>query len=939
MKKIVSSLLFFALALSAMAVPAYPDLVVFRQPGNRDITISIYLKGDEKVHWAETEDGYSLLHGDDGCLMYATKDENGDMVATDMIATEKEMRSAEVVEFLSKTPKHLRFSKRQIAELLSIWKQIDDSKKGPKSMSNVLGEKKFLVILFAFNDKEFIYNKMDIKRLFNQVNYSTNGSTGSVHDYYYDVSGGLFSLTVDVVGPYTGTRNMAFYGNTNYGYQVFAREAVDSAAGHVDFSEYDNDNDGFIDGLHIIFAGVGEESGGGSDCIWSHKSYIYDPPIYNNTVVDVYSCSPECQGTSSDLTTIGVICHELGHVFGAPDYYDTDYEESGGQFPGLGNWDVMSSGSYNNGGKRPAHHNPYTKIYIYKWRDCDTLDGSATKIVMDPVEEGGKIYRVNTSTNRDFFLLENRQAVKWDKSLPGHGMLVYHVHPAAHGASVHNYQHPQQIYILAKPGNNNESCPNSSPSSYGILNNEDTPYPGQSGRRDSLTDNSTPWFRPWSGQANNTPLYNISENTSTKQVLFTVQYLSPDPLAATAEGVDRESVVLDWTPYGSMNVMVVMSTEEGAFGVPNGFYLEGDTVDGGGIVIYKGGATSKLVNGLQVGNTYHFRIYSIDRQGRYSDGIDVAGSPIDCDIDEWGTEDFEAQAIDMAPNCWTGTWIVDSLMGQQSLMTRMADSGSVAGWSMISSKPFVIDPISDAVLKFRTHFDGTCNENTTLVTEYRASLSQPWVVLDSLKWHIGMATWKNVFLPMPEAGNYSRIRFSAYTGEGQRIAVDDIEIITGALINADCDANGSIYPSGYIVKPDNDTIDFTIIPISGYGLEAIMLDNRQVMPSLVTSNNDGTYSYRYGTNGGSHTIYAKFERQTGIETVDKSVMVIYPNPSSGTINIEVSQKGKAELYDVRGKRVAAIDLNAGHNTMDLSNMPKGIYIIRHQGNVTKIVKK
>jgi len=141
------------------------------------------------------------------------------------------------------------------------------------------------------------------------------------------------------------------------------------------------------------------------------------------------------------------------------------------------------------------------------------------------------------------------------------------------------------------------------------------------------------------------------------------------------------------------------------------------------------------------------------------------------------------------------------------------------------------------------------------------------------------------------------------------------------------------------VKPDNDTIDFTIIPISGYGLEAIMLDNRQVMPSLVTSNNDGTYSYRYGTNGGSHTIYAKFERQTGIETVDKSVMVIYPNPSSGTINIEVSQNGKAELYDVRGKRVAAIDLNAGHNTMDLSNMPKGIYIIRHQGNVTKIVKK
>ena len=657
MRKILVSFLLFFAATTAMAVPAFPDMVVFRQPCNRETTVSIYLKGDERVHWAETVDGYSLLHGDDGSLMYAMRDENGNMIASNLLATEKEMRSQEVRDFLEKTPKHLRFSKRQIDELLNIWKQVENAKSGPKTMTNVLGEKKFLVILFAFNDKSFTFNKLDFKRLFNQVNYTTHGSTGSVHDYYYDVSGGLFSLSVDVVGPYTGMYNMAHYGNSNNGYQDFANEAVEMASADVDFSRYDNDGDGYIDGLHIIFAGVGEEAGGGADCIWSHKWNIFNAPEYNNTIVDVYSCSPECSGSDgTELTAIGVICHELGHVFGAPDYYDTDYEGSGGQFPGLGSWDIMSGGSWNRGGRTPAHHNPYTKLYIYNWKTCDTIDATAARYIMNPVETGGEIHRVNTSTNGDFFLLENRQPIKWDVGVPGHGMLVYHIHPSAHGASVSNYRHPQQIYILAKPYNPTDSMPNSSPTSYGILGHTDTPYPGASGMRDSLTDNSAPWFRPWSMAKNNTPIYNISENETTQQVFFTVQKLSPDPTSATVIGVDRQSVVVDWTPYGNMNVLVVMSTEEGAFGIPSGMYNVGDSVDGGGVVIYRGSGKTAIANGLTTGTTYYFKIFSIDRRGRYSDGITTAGSPIDCDITEWVNEDFEEYTLGNMPGCWNGTW-------------------------------------------------------------------------------------------------------------------------------------------------------------------------------------------------------------------------------------------------------------------------------------------
>ena len=85
--------LFFLLLLtvffygSVMAVPAFPEKIIFTQPGS-ETTVSIYLKGDERVHWAETVDGYSLLHSSNGSLVYARCNDNGDMVATDFLATE-----------------------------------------------------------------------------------------------------------------------------------------------------------------------------------------------------------------------------------------------------------------------------------------------------------------------------------------------------------------------------------------------------------------------------------------------------------------------------------------------------------------------------------------------------------------------------------------------------------------------------------------------------------------------------------------------------------------------------------------------------------------------------------------------------------------------------------------------------------------------------------
>ena len=80
-KTLIIAMVLTLTTVSAWAVPAFPDMIVFHQP-NSEITVNIYLKGDERVHWAESEDGYTLVHSEDGSLVYATTDGMGNLMPT-----------------------------------------------------------------------------------------------------------------------------------------------------------------------------------------------------------------------------------------------------------------------------------------------------------------------------------------------------------------------------------------------------------------------------------------------------------------------------------------------------------------------------------------------------------------------------------------------------------------------------------------------------------------------------------------------------------------------------------------------------------------------------------------------------------------------------------------------------------------------------------------
>ncbi|MBP5759553.1 MAG: M6 family metalloprotease domain-containing protein, partial [Bacteroidales bacterium] len=410
--------------------------------------------------------------------------------------------------------------------------------------------------------------QQQISNMFNQVNYSAENARGSVHDYYHEASYGKLNLVADVVGPYTCDYNSRHYGNHGQGNaqqgSEFATEALRKAvAGGANFAQYDSDNDGAVDCVHIIFAGYGQEAGGGDSVIWSHKWSASERVVNNGKYAQIYSCSPELSGNARNnaqhkISHIGVSCHEIGHVLGAPDFYDTDYGTNG-QYPGMGNWDIMAGGSWNGttgeAGNAPPHHNPYTKAYIYHWVTPVVLSGYDTLTIQPMYRDSNAFYQINTATTNEYYLIANRQKFGFDTTCPGHGLMFYHVHSALRpGSSSVNATHPQQLYPVCATATTRIPVDSAS---YGNINTNECPYPGQ-GNRTSFTDFTTPASISWSGLNSNMPIRQITENNGNHTITFIYgNRLSPTCQAPTNLHIDAitdDHVDLSWQNNSSATV-------------------------------------------------------------------------------------------------------------------------------------------------------------------------------------------------------------------------------------------------------------------------------------------------------------------------------------------------------------------------------------------------
>jgi M6 family metalloprotease-like protein/uncharacterized repeat protein (TIGR02543 family) len=848
---LLSLLLLVALLLpvNSVAVVAYPHPVEFKLPDGT--TITIQLMGDEKVKWAETLDGYSILLNKEGFYEYAMLNESGDMVRSGIRAYNLKERSSSEKAFASGLSKRVTFSKSQVSIMKQIWEI--NQKEATKAFPTT-GARKLICILIGYTDLAFTKTKAEFENLFNQVGYSAGGATGSVKDYYLENSYNQFNLTVDVAGPYTASQNMAYYGaNDISGYDVRPRELVSEAINFADptvnFADYDNDSDGWVDGVYIIYAGYGEEAGASANAIWAHAWSLASSVLKDGVYLQRYSCSAELRSnTGSTITAIGVICHEFGHVLGAPDYYDTDYT-TGGQFSGTGQWDMMASGSWNNDGVTPAHHNGFTKVYYYQWAEATVISDGATITLYNAAENTNSFYRYNTTTSGEFFLLENREKHLFDAYIPGSGMIIYHAHStvfSAGSSNTINDTHPQKMYPVAQ---NATQDPTSTPSTYGTINAATCTWTGTG--KTEFSDASLPSSKSWAAANTSKPITNISRNAGNKTVTFDFMGgAQGNPTGFTATAASSSQINLSWTKSEGLDVLLAYNTTS-TIGTPaDGVnYSAGQSIPGGGEVLYVGGNETFEHTSLSANTPYYYKIWTkLNSTPDWSPGAGANATTL-CDAIASlpFSENFNASTS--LPNCWS---IVDNQGNGQiwQFGTGGVLSGADGNYAFLNSDAYgsgnsqnadLVTPLldlsnySDITLSFIHYYRHLSSSATlsysinggsswTQIQQWTASTSNPVTFNQVIS---GLAGQSQVKLKWNYTGSYGwywsidniQITGSEVTNDPEPtnhatdFAVD--AVVENTITLTWTDAIGDQLPSGYLIKASTIGYGDITAPVDG----------------------------------------------------------------------------------------------------------------------------
>lgn len=491
-------------AISLFAVPAKPTPIKFTQPDGS--TVMLKLTGDEHNHMLLTTEGYPVARDEAGYYCFAKINDAGEIKPTEVRAelvsrlsaadrlTVDEIDTAMIRKTLSarKSPRAKVASRAGSHAGIGL---MDDAFLGYKEL-------KGLVILAQFADKKFDskYGNAYFTEMLNKEGFKQYNATGSARDYFVDSSNGAFIPEFDVYGPVTLPQNMAYYGgNDLYGNDLrpaqMVRDACKGLDEEINFKEYDIDGDGYVDNVFVFYAGLGEASSGEEDTVWPHQWNLASARInltLDGVIIDKYACSNELEGSMP--CGIGTFVHEFSHVLGLPDLYAT--VNDGDWTPG--DWSVMDMGSYSNNGRTPPSYSSYERNAL-GWVDLVEITGPAN-IRLESLTGSNKACIIPTPKQNEFFLLENRQKEGWDKYIPGHGMLIWHIdynNSVWEDNEVNNKQSHNYVDIEEASGTYRGSA-----AAYA--------FPGTKNVT-SFTDDTTPSMQTWAGVKLNLPITDIKE--------------------------------------------------------------------------------------------------------------------------------------------------------------------------------------------------------------------------------------------------------------------------------------------------------------------------------------------------------------------------------------------------------------------------------------------
>jgi len=409
-----TSFLFLLLCMTAglWATPAERITRLLRLTDGTEVLATLY--GDEYASWYETADGRIIQETAEGFVLQAES-------PVTMRAAARKVRSAAV---------------RRISG-----SQADASLPAQ-------GSPRIPVILVNFQDSVFhvkptnvelcAYYDLYCNGTRNGQYYKGHGSYGAIRDYYSDQSKGQFTPEFVVVGVVTLSGKTSDYGadssskNKDKNFGAFCKEAITKAmeAYDLDWMQFNNRGKNRVDMVFFVFAGCGQNTGGPSTTLWPKWGELSGVTVNGVTFYSAL-CGAENMALTNDNgyivgvkpDGIGVLCHEMNHALGLPDFYDTNYKAFG-----MDIWSIMDYGQYGGNSYIPVSMTAYEREFM-GWEEMEELT-EAGWITLEPTATTGKGYKiVNAQNPNEYYIIENRQRVGWDEGVGrfGHGLMVTHV--------------------------------------------------------------------------------------------------------------------------------------------------------------------------------------------------------------------------------------------------------------------------------------------------------------------------------------------------------------------------------------------------------------------------------------------------------------------------------------------------------------------------------
>ena len=537
-------------SILASARPARTGMYTFYQPDGTSFQGRCY--GDEFYKIKTTSEGCAIVQGEDGWWCYAEFDAEGarkssgyhvgGIVPSNVLGNSRSIPYHKIKEnALRKRQSHVNDGREPLMRRML-------GERPAETKAGNVKTKHGLVILAQYSDVKFKHSKSNFADLLNKNGYSYNGAVGSAKQYFDDQFEGTVNFEFTVSDIVTLSNSMAYYGaNDKDGYdkkpEDMVVEACQKLDGSIDFSIYDDDNDGIIDNVFIFFAGEDEANGASEDCIWSHSWYVKSGAgktvVLDGKTLDCYACTSELN-YDKDLAGIGTFCHEYSHTFGLPDFYDTDYDDAGGWAAGL--WlstSLMDGGNMNNNDNTPPYYNAIEREIL----------GLAKPVVLEndgvytlsPIQDN-LVYRLDTDKDDEYYLFECRSNNGWDKHIGGNGMLIYHIDKTTRyltrwteDNTVNAFQSHQCADLIEADSRTDAITESTYYTAFKNISGVFFPYNSVN----SLTPTSNPVLKFWSGKEGEISINNIKRDGS--NVTFSVSGFSETTTPPVAMTIKTEN--------------------------------------------------------------------------------------------------------------------------------------------------------------------------------------------------------------------------------------------------------------------------------------------------------------------------------------------------------------------------------------------------------------